>query len=40
MAQGVKHAEATLDAVKLNMTPAQIAKAQALATEMWEKINN
>jgi len=38
--QGHKSAAASLDIVKVQMTPAQIAKAQVLATRMWKKINN
>ena len=33
-------AQNSLDSIKEKMTPAQIAKAQALASEMWKKINN
>ena len=29
-----------MEVFKVKMTSAQIAKAQALASEMWEKINN
>ena len=39
-AQGIKEAAQGLDTLKTLMTPAQIAKAQELAAEMWEKINN
>ena len=28
------------ESIKKQMTPTQIAKAQKLAAEMWEKINN
>jgi TPR repeat protein len=35
-----KVASTNLDIIKKQMTPDQIAKAQELATEMWEKINN
>ena len=38
-AQGYKDAACGLDQIKLFMTPAQIAKAQALATEWREKHN-
>ena len=39
-AQGNKRAAGLLNMVKNKMTPAQIAKAQALAAEWWEKHNN
>jgi uncharacterized protein len=39
-AQGDKGAAENLDIVKNRMTPADISKAQALASEMWEKIND
>ena len=39
-AQGDENAAFNLDIVKKAMTPADISKAQALAAEMWEKINN
>ena len=39
-AQGDKDASGGLDIVKSEMTAADISKAQALATEMWDKINN
>ena len=39
-AQGRKKAATNLRFLKEEMTPAEITKAQALATEMWEKINN
>jgi len=39
-AQGHKSAAASLDIVREQMTPTQIAKAQALATRVWKKINN
>jgi hypothetical protein len=39
-AQGHENAADNLDIVKNEMTPAQIAKAQELATKMWKKINN
>ena len=39
-AQGNEMAAIHLDIVQKLMTPAQIAKAQTLATVMWEKINN
>ena len=39
-AQGHKGAASNLDIVKEQMTLAQIAKAQALAAEWWEKHNN
>ena len=38
--QGNKSAATNLDIVKKRMTPADISKAQALASEMWEKLNN
>jgi TPR repeat protein len=38
--QGNKNAPGGLDAIKPTMTSAQIAKAQALASEWWEKHNN
>ena len=39
-AQGSKPAADNLGIIKKRMTRAQIAKAQALATEWWEKHNN
>ena len=39
-AQGDKDAAINLDIVKTLMTPADLSKAQELAAEMWEKINN
>ena len=39
-AQGHKKAARDLNFARRAMKPAQIAKAKALATEMWEKINN
>ena len=39
-ALGYVNAEVGLDMIKEQMTPAQIVKAQALATEWWEKHNN
>ena len=33
-------AAGNLKILRERMTPTQIAEAQALATEMWEKINN
>ena len=39
-AQGDEGAAGNLDIIKEQMTPADISKAQALASEMWEKINN
>jgi len=39
-AQGHENAADNLNIVKNEMTPAQIAKAQELATKMWKKINN
>ena len=39
-AQGQKEAANNLDIIKNEMTPAQIAEAQAFATEWWEKHNN
>ena len=39
-AQGNENAAKGLDFVKYRMTPAQIAKAQGLATEWWEEHNN
>ena len=39
-AQGHENAADNRDIVKNEMTPAQIAKAQELATKMWKKINN
>jgi TPR repeat protein len=38
-AQGFKIAADNLDIIKKQMTPAQTAKAQALAAEWWEKHN-
>jgi len=38
-AQGFKIAADNLDIIKKQMTPAQTAKAQALASEWWEKHN-
>ena len=38
--QGDERAAEGLDAVKEVMTPADISKAQALASEWWEKRNN
>ena len=38
--QGDKEAAGNLDIIKKRMTPADISKAQALAAEWWEKINN
>ena len=39
-AQGHEKAAGNFDIVMKRMTPAQIAKAQELAIEMWKKINN
>jgi hypothetical protein len=39
-AQGDESAATNLDIVKNRMTPADISKAQALASEWWEKHNN
>jgi len=39
-AQGNKNASTNLDIVKEQMTAADISKAQAIATEWWEKHNN
>jgi hypothetical protein len=39
-AQGYKSAANNLDIVKNRMTPADISKAQALASEWWEKHND
>jgi TPR repeat protein len=39
-AQGYKSAANNLDIVKNRMTPADISKAQALASEWWEEHNN
>ena len=39
-ANGLKAGARLMDNVKQYMTPDQIAKAQELATEMWEKIND
>jgi len=39
-AQGHETAADNLDIVKKRMTPADISKAQALASKMWEKPNN
>jgi TPR repeat protein len=39
-AQGSESAATNLDIVKKRMTPADISKAQALASEWWEKHNN
>ena len=39
-AQGHEKAAKGLDTVKKEMTPAQIAKAQELAIEMWKKYYN
>jgi len=39
-AQGHEKAATNLDIVKKGMNTAQIGKAQALATEWWEKHNN
>ena len=38
--QGDKEAAKGLDAIRKAMTPADISKAQALASEWWEKHNN
>ena len=38
--QGQKNATASLDILKEQMTPAQIAKGKAAATRIWKKINN
>ena len=38
--QGAKRAVELLDIIKKQMNTDQIAKAQELATEMWEKIGN
>ena len=39
-AQGNEAAASNLNIIKKQMTANQIAKAQALASGMWEKINN
>ena len=39
-AQGDEGAAESLDIIKDDMTAADISEAQALAAEMWEKINN
>ena len=39
-AQGEETAAGNMDIIKIQMTPAQIAKAQELATEWWEEHNN
>ncbi len=39
-AQGVEAAATTLDMIKEEMTPADISKAQALASEWWKEHNN
>ena len=39
-ANGLKAGARLMDVVEQYMTPDQIAKAQELATEMWEKIND
>jgi len=39
-AQGHESAASNLDIVKNRMTPADISKAQALASEWWRKHNN
>jgi len=39
-AQDQVKAAGNLKILRERMTPTQIAEAQALATEMWEKINN
>ena len=39
-AQRYERAARNLDIVKKQMTSADISKAQALASEMWEKLNN
>ena len=39
-AQGHEKAAEGLDIVKETMSSADISTAQALASEMWEKINN
>ena len=39
-AQGDENAAEGLDIVKKQMKPAQIGKAQTLASEWWEKLNN
>jgi len=38
--QGQKMEADNLDIVQKQMTPADISKAQALASERWEKHNN
>ena len=40
MKQGYENVATYLDIIKKQMTPADISKAQALASELWEKINN
>ena len=40
MEQGYENVATYLDIIEKQMTPADISKAQALASELWEKINN
>jgi len=40
MKQGYENVATYLDIIEKQMTPADISKAQALASELWEKINN
>ena len=39
-AEGYENVTTYLDIIKKQMTPANISRAQALASEMWEKIND
>jgi hypothetical protein len=38
--QRIERSAKILDSNKSLMTPGQVAKAQEIATEMWEKIND
>jgi hypothetical protein len=40
MEQGYENVATYLDIIEKQMTPADISKAQALASELWKKINN